>query len=101
MEMIQLQIKHSSLGPFMAGTTSGLARLETTKLVNNVPHLHPVSYIEDEDISQSVQTFFYPQLENYMETLPSLLWIDLLNYLLVIKKGDSYSFLNLGEFRKF
>ena len=23
MEMIQLQIKHSSLGPFMAGTTSG------------------------------------------------------------------------------
>ena len=101
MEMIQLQIKYYSFGPFMAGTTSGLARLETTKLVNNVPHLHPVSYIEDEDISQSVQTFFYPQLENYIETLPfcpSLLWIDLLNYLLVIKKGDSYSFLNLGEF---
>lgn len=58
MEMIQLQIKHSSLGPFMAGTTSGLARLETTKLVNNVPHLHPLSNIEDEDISQSDRTLF-------------------------------------------
>ena len=55
MEMIQLQIKYYSVGPFMA-LGQRQAGLETTKLVNNVPHLHPVSYIGSEDISQSGHT---------------------------------------------